>query len=74
MTRAALRMADQRRNRVPDRCVKHGTRTDGAVHAWAVGFARADVLWALLGPLLRPIAAAARRPTERVVLPLSPPA
>ena len=74
MTRAALRTADQRRGRVPDRCVKRGVRTDGAVHAWAVGFARADLLWAVLGPLLRPLAGLARRPAERVVVPLSAPA
>ena len=74
MTRAALRTADQRRGRLPDRCVRFGTRTDGAVHAWAVGFARADVLWVAIGPLLRPIARLIRRPAERVVVPLSPPA
>ena len=72
MTRAAVRTADQRRGRVPDRCVRLGTPTDGAVHAWAVGFARADVLWVAIGPLLRSIARLTRRPTERVVVPLSP--
>jgi hypothetical protein len=72
--RAALRMADQRRDRVPDRCVRSGTRTDGAVHAWAVELRRADVLWPAFGPLLRGIAALARRRSERIVLPLSPPA
>ena len=74
MTRAALRTADLRRGRVPDRCVKLGTITDGAVHAWAVGFSRADVLWAVLGPIFRPIARLVRRPAERVVVPLSSPA
>ena len=72
MASAALRMADQRRGRVPDRCVKSGARTDGAVHAWAVEVGRADVLWLALGPLLRPIAALVRRRSERIVLPLSP--
>ena len=72
MTRAALRMADQRRGRVPDRCIKTGAPTDGAVHAWAVEAARADVLWLVLGPLLRLASPALRRRSERVVLPLSP--
>jgi hypothetical protein len=72
VTRAALRMADQRRSRVPDRCVKRGERTDGAVRAWAVEVPRADVLWLVFGPLLRFGAGAARRRSERVVLPLSP--
>ena len=72
MASAALRVADQRRDRVPDRCVKSGARTDGAVHAWAVEVRRADVLWLALGPLLRPIAALARRRRERIILPLSP--
>ena len=72
MTRAALRMADQRRGRVPDRCVKTGAPTDGAVHAWAVEVARADALWLVGGPLLRLAAPALRRRSERVVLPLSP--
>ena len=74
MTRAALRMADQRRGRLPDRCVKTGAPTDGAVHAWAVEAARADVLWLVLGPLLRLVAGVARRRSERIVLPLSAPA
>ena len=65
--RAALRTADQRRGRVPDRCVKTGTPTDRAVHAWAVELRRADVLWLLLGPVLR-----LGRRSERVVLPLAP--
>jgi len=72
VTRAALRVADQRRGRVPDRCVRSGVRTDGAVRTWAVGFARADVLWLALGPLLRGVAAVSGRPSERVVLPLAP--
>ena len=72
MTRAALRVADQRQGRIPDRCVRTGTRTDGAVHAWAVQMARADVLWLGFGPLLRIVAPALRRGAERVVLPLSP--
>jgi hypothetical protein len=74
VTRAALRTADQVRGRVPDRCVKYGTRTDGAVHAWAVEVARADVLWAVAGPLLRMVAAVVGRRSQRIVLPLSPPA
>jgi len=74
VTRAALRMADQRRGRVPDRCVKTGAPTDGAVHAWAVEAERADVLWLVLGPLLRLGARVVRRRSERIVLPLSPPA
>jgi hypothetical protein len=65
-------MADQRRERVPDRCVKRGEPTDGAVHAWAVEVPRADVLWLVLGPLLRFGAVVARRRSERVVVPLSP--
>jgi len=67
-------MADQRRGRLPDRCVKTGERTDGAVRAWAVEVARADVLWLVLGPVLRLAAPVLRRRTERVVLPLAPPA
>jgi hypothetical protein len=74
MTRAALRLVDQRRGRVPDRCVKRGLRTDGAVHAWAVGLRHADVLWLVLGPALRLVGAVARRPREQIVLPVSPPA
>jgi hypothetical protein len=70
--RAALRTADQRRGRAPTRCVKTGTPTEGAVHAWAVELGRADVLWLLVGPVLRPAAALARRRSERIVLPLSP--
>jgi hypothetical protein len=70
--RAALRTADQRRGRVPTRCVKTGVATDGAVHAWAVELRRADVLWLLLGPVLRRAAALAGRRTDRIVLPLSP--
>jgi hypothetical protein len=72
LARAALRMADQRRGRVPRRCVRTGVSTDGAVHASAVQVARADVLWLAFGPLLRPVAAVAGRPAVRVVLPLSP--
>lgn len=72
MARAALRMADQRRGRVPDRCVVSGARTDGAVHAWAVELRRADVLWLALGPVARLIAALGRRRSRRIVLPLSP--
>ena len=72
MTRAALRMADQRRGRVPTRCVVTGAATDGAVRAWAVELGRADVLWSLVGPPLRPVAALLRRRSERVVLPLAP--
>jgi hypothetical protein len=72
VTRAALRVADQRRGRLPDRCVKRGTRTDGAVHAWAVEMPRADVLWAAFGPLLRVVARGRGRQSLRVVLPLSP--
>jgi hypothetical protein len=72
LTRSALRMADQRRGRVPDRCVKRGIPTEGAVHAWGVELRHADVLWLALGPLLRLVAAATRRGTERIVLPVSP--
>ena len=67
--RAALRTADQRRGRLPTRCVKTGAPTDGAVHAWAVERRRADVLWVLLGPVLR-----VGSRSERIVLPLAPPA
>jgi hypothetical protein len=74
VTRAALRTADQRRGRIPDRCIKSGAPTDGAVHAWAVEVGRADLLWLVLGPTLRLAAPAFRRRTERVVLPLAPPA
>lgn len=72
MTRAALRMADQRQGRVPTRCIKTGAPTDGAVHASAVEVGRADVLWLVFGPLLRLAAAVGGRRGERVVLPLSP--
>ena len=72
MTRAALRVADQRRGRVPDRCVRTGVATDGAVHAWAVEVAHADALWLVLGPSLRLAAPVLRRRAERVVLPLAP--
>jgi hypothetical protein len=65
-------MADQEGGRVPRRCVRTGVPTEGAVHAWAVQVAHADVLWLVLGPLLRPLTAVARRPAARVVLPLSP--
>jgi hypothetical protein len=70
--RAALRMADQRRGRVPTRCVKTGAATDGAVHAWAVEVARADLLWLALGQVLRVVALLGRRRSERIALPLSP--
>jgi hypothetical protein len=60
-------MADQRRGRMPTRCVKTGAPTDGATHAWAVELHRADVLWLLLGPVLR-----VGRRSERIVLPLAP--
>src|SRR5690606_35807228 len=66
--RAALRTADQRRGRVPTRCVKTGAPTEGAVHAWAVELPSADVLWLLVGPVLR-VAALAGRRSERIVLP-----
>jgi hypothetical protein len=72
VTRAALRIAAQRCGQVPARCVKTGVPTDGAVHAWAVEVARADVLWLAFGPVLRLVAAAGRRRSERIVLPLSP--
>jgi hypothetical protein len=64
-------MADQRRQRIPDRCVKRGIATDGAVHAWAIELRHADVLWVAFGPLLRLVARMVRRRCERVVLPLS---
>jgi hypothetical protein len=69
--RAALRTADQRRGRVPTRCVKTGAPTEGAVHAWALELPSADVLWLLVGPVLRVSALVGRR-SERIVLPLSP--
>jgi hypothetical protein len=69
--RAALRVADQRRGRVPTRCVKTGAPPDGAVRAWAVEVPRADALWLVVGAVLRVVALAGRR-TERIVLPLSP--
>jgi hypothetical protein len=72
VTRAALRMADQRRGRVPTRCVVTGAATEGAVHAWAVELGRADVLWLAFGPVLRMVAALVRRRRERIVLPLAP--
>jgi hypothetical protein len=65
-------MVDQRRGRLPDRCVKAGSPTDGAVHAWAVELRRADVLGLVVGPLLRVPAALAGRRSERIALPLSP--
>jgi len=65
--RAALRTADQRRGRLPTRCVKTGAPTDGAVHTWAVERRRADVLWLVLGPVLR-----VGGRSERIVLPLAP--
>jgi hypothetical protein len=69
--RAALRTADQRRGRVPTRCVKTGAATEGAVHAWAVELPSADVLWLLVGPVLCAATLAGRR-SERIVLPVSP--
>jgi hypothetical protein len=60
-------MADQRRGRLPTRCVKTGVATDGAVHTWAVERGRADVLWLVLGPVLR-----LGSRSERVALPLAP--
>jgi hypothetical protein len=72
VTRAALRMADQRRGRVPTRCAVTGAPTEGAVHAWAVELGRADVLWLAVGPVLRPLSALVRRRSERIVLPLAP--
>jgi hypothetical protein len=72
MGRAALRMTDQRRGRIPDRCVKRGIPTDGAVRAWGIEVEHADVLWLALGPVLRIVAAVAGRRSERIVLPLSP--
>jgi hypothetical protein len=73
-TRAALRIADQRRDRIPDRCVKRGEPTDGAVRAWAIELGHADLLWRAFGPLLRAVAPVLRRGNERIVLPLSSPA
>jgi hypothetical protein len=67
-------MADQRRDQIPDRCVKRGVPTDRAVHAWAIELDHADRLWLAFGPLLRLVARLIRRGSERIVLPLSPPA
>jgi hypothetical protein len=69
--RAALRLSDQRRGRVPTRCVKTGASTEGAVHAWAVEMRRADGLSLLFGPLARVAAALTGRRRERIVLPVS---
>ena len=66
---AVLRMADQRRDAVPDRCVVTGERTEGAVRAEALRLRRAW-LWSLLLGRAAGIFLRSRRAT--VVLPVSP--
>lgn len=71
-TVAVLRLADQERGAIPHRCVKTGVRTDGAVRAIAVDLRRADLWQLALGPAVRLVALALRRPWHGVVLPVTP--
>ena len=71
MARSVLRLADQRRDLFPDRCVLSGIRTEGAMRATAI--AGGGPRWVLFIPgMVALLAHVARRQHVAVAIPVSP--
>jgi hypothetical protein len=68
---AVLRVRDQERDALPDRCVLTGVSTTGAVRVWATRRPRPRWLYPWSKPLLVVLARLRRRPVRRVVLPVT---